>query len=175
MFGAKTPFNARIMFRALLILFLTTLIFSCARNPMAENPVAQNWDANIQFPLLQHSPLHPDDFEAISINADLHSDIGLSKVELYVYEYELYKNENGHPSKRKKAFGQWGLMHSWNFPSLQEDVNLAYEISTGFGPSSTISYEIVAYDGLGEANTQTVMFDAGSSEFEKDKILLYKK
>lgn len=162
------------MFRALFIMCLFTIAVSCARNPMAENAMVQSWDANIQFPLLKHSPLHPADYETINIYADLHSDIGLSKVELYVYEYELYKNKNGHPSKRKKDSGKWGLMNTWEFPSLQDDVNLEYEISEGFGPSSSISYEIVAYDGLGDANTQTVMFDAGASEFEKDKILLYK-
>ncbi|MEM6964535.1 MAG: hypothetical protein AAF573_07210 [Bacteroidota bacterium] len=126
-----------------------------------------------QFEYWRHSPMHVGDFQSVTFRTKASDYQLITKVELYVYEYQLFKDAQGLPSKRKATNGIWGLVKTWNFNDNQVDVDLAYEYTKGFAPRSNVEYIFKVYNANNAITERFAMFDAGVSPWEKDKILLY--
>ena len=128
---------------------------------------------NAEFEYWRHSPLHVGDFQPVLFFSKATDNEGVVKMELYVYEYQLFNDFQGLPSKRKAENGLWGLQKTWNFDGKTKEVDVGYEYVPGFAPNSNVEYLFKIYNSKNELTERFAMFDAGTSPWEKDKILLY--
>ncbi len=126
-----------------------------------------------EFEYWIHSPLHPENKQPVTFKTEVTDNEGIAKVELYVYEYELYYNNEGLPSKRRRVDSQWGLVYDWEFELLENEVAVDFTFSRGFRPFSNIEYIFRVYNGKGEMSERLALFDAGDSPWPLDKIMLY--
>ena len=120
-----------------------------------------------------HSPLRPLNGEPIAFSAQFSSDISTDKVELYVYEYELYRSKAGLPSQRQREGGQYGLMRTWDFADGPRDLSLDHVHGLGFPAHSRVEYVWRVTDVDGNVTDRFARFDAGDSPWPEDKVLLY--
>lgn len=128
---------------------------------------------NADFDYWVHSPFHPGDKVPVTFAVKAKESKGIQKVELYLYEFELYRNENDLPSKRKRNGGQWGLVKTWEPRALPDSVELNYTWNRGFAAASNVEYLFKITDGVGAVSERLAIFDAGRSPWPQDKILLY--
>lgn len=77
------------------------------------------------------------------------------------------------PSKRKAMNGIWGLAQTWDLDGVTTSIDLNYEYTAGFAPNSNVEYIFKIINANNELTERFAMFDAGTSPWEKDKILLY--
>ncbi|MEL6866136.1 MAG: hypothetical protein AAFP19_17035, partial [Bacteroidota bacterium] len=82
-------------------------------------------EGNAVFEQWLHSPLHPVNGQAVTFQLKAAEAKGILQVELYVFEYELYKNAEGLPSKRRRVNGQWGLLQKWEYGGEQQELMLS--------------------------------------------------
>lgn len=120
-----------------------------------------------------HSPLHPDQRKPLSFKMKASDDWGIIKVQLYIYEYELYLDEDQLPSKRKRTGGEWGLVKTWDFPENDQEVVLEYKHNKGFKDGSNVEYIFKVINTNNEESERLALFDAGRSPWPNDKITLY--
>lgn len=123
---------------------------------------------------LSHYPILPASNEAFTLSASIENPGGIKKVQLFVYEYELYTNEEGLPSKRKKSDGMWGEQANWDINEFQPSAIFEFTKDAGIGDHSNIEYEFVVEDHNNQMVSQSISFDGGLSPWEDEKILLYK-
>jgi len=151
---------------------LAALVFqSCSSSKPAiyNEPVI----GQTEFDYWIHSPLHPDSRQAVTFKTSLKDTVGISKIELYIYEYELYTSAEDHPSKRRKIDNQWGLVHVWEYSNPIHETEVAYKYEAGFHDFSNVEYHFKVYDKNGELSERMAQFDAGKSPWADEKILLY--
>lgn len=151
---------------------LAILFFqSCSSNKSAiyTEPVI----GSAQFDYWIHRPLHPDRNQPVSFQTSLNDTNGISKVELYIYEYELYTSSSDQPSKRRKIDNQWGLKQVWEFSNPTTHAELTYSLEAGFHDFSNVEYHFKVYDTTGAVSEKMAQFDAGKSPWSDEKILLY--
>ncbi len=120
-----------------------------------------------------HRPLHPGNQQQVIFSVKASDPQRISRVELAIYEYELFKNELGLPSKRKKANGVWGTVDSFEPEVPQQNINHAFTYTPGFGAHSNVEYIFSLFSLDGTVTREMALFDAGDSPWPKDKILLY--
>lgn len=120
-----------------------------------------------------HSPMHPQSRQAIQFKTAVADNKGIIKAELYIYEYELYTNEKGQPSKRRKSNSQWGLVNTWQYERPTTEAVLTFDFIEGFSDFSNVEYIFKVYDVEGAASERLALFDAGKSPWGDEKILLY--
>lgn len=120
-----------------------------------------------------HSPIRPQNDQAITFYVEADNDSGIEAAELYVYEYELFKNKQGLPSQRKRKGGQWGLLREWQLPSFPKRLHLDHVHGDGFKPHSRIEYIWRIKSKDGKISDRFARFDAGDSPWPQDKILVY--
>ena len=123
---------------------------------------------------LSHHPILPGTNESFTLSASIENSSGIKKVQLFVYEYELYSNEDGLPSKRKKSGGLWGEQSSWDINEFQASALFEWTNDAGIGNHSNIEYEFVVTDQNNQLVSKSISFDGGLSPWEEEKILLYK-
>jgi len=128
---------------------------------------------NANFDYWVHSPFHPSNKTPITFATSIKENKGIQKVELFIYEYELYRNENDLPSKRKRSSGQWGLVKTWDLELVPNNIELNYTYEKGFPAASNVEYLFKVTDGTGAVTERFALFDAGQSPWPQDKILLY--
>ncbi len=139
-----------------------------------DNPIDETLPppGSAQFDYWIHSPLHPANGEAVTFKAKIKEPTGLKKAELFVYEYELFKEEDGLPSKRRRTGGTWNSVRSWNFNG-EKTATLSHRYTKGFPKASQVEYRFVVTDTDGRITQKMALFDAGDSPWPTDKILLY--
>jgi len=120
-----------------------------------------------------HSPLHPDNNQAVTFKSKVADKEGVLKIELLVYEYELYENVEGLPSKRRREKSQWGLVYDWEFDGTTTEEDVAFTFAKGFKAFSNIEYIFRVFNTKGEVSERLAIFDAGDSRWPLDKITLY--
>lgn len=120
-----------------------------------------------------HSPLHPDNSQAVTFKAKVADKEGIVKVELLVYEFELYENNKGQPSKRRRVDSQWGLVYDWEYDGLETSAEVAFTFARGFRPFTNVEYFFRVYNTKGEVSERLALFDAGDAKWPLDKITLY--
>jgi len=150
--------------------FLETILAPAEETEIETESAAKG---NADFDYWVHSPFHPGNKVAITFALKARDKKGIQKVELFVYEYELYRNEDDLPSKRKRPSGQWGKVKTWNPESLPDSVELNYTFEKGFAAASNVEYLFKVTDGRGAVTERLALFDAGTSPWPQDKILLY--
>lgn len=126
-----------------------------------------------EFDYWIHSPLHPDGFHPVTFKTEIADKQGIKKVELYIYEYELYMNSEEQPSKRRKVESQWGLVHTWEYEHPTNQGAFSFTFDRGFHDFSNVEYVFKVYDSNGHITQRMAQFDAGQSPWPKEKILLY--
>ena len=120
-----------------------------------------------------HSPLHPDNNQAVTFKSKVADKEGVLKIELLVYEYELYENVEGLPSKRRREKSQWGLVYDWEFDGTTTEEDVAFTFAKGFKAFSNIEYIFRVFNTKGEVSERLAIFDAGDARWPLDKITLY--
>ncbi len=120
-----------------------------------------------------HSPLHPQQNQPVHFKSAITDNKGIAKVELYIYEYELFVDQEGHPSKRRKQTSQWGLVESWTYQEPIDTVAIDYIFESGFKDFSNVEYIFKVYNPAGETTERMALFDAGKPLLGDEKILLY--
>ena len=177
----QLPMKKKIIF----LLALSTFFFSCKIlqdlqtkvDPPDDIPTITEESiykkGNAKFNYWRHSPMHVKNFQPVEFEFDISDNKMVKKVELYIYEYELFKDEQGLPSKRMREGGVWGLVQTWEwkFPRIDVDQDFAY--NKGFPPESNVEYMFRVYNVEDEMTERFAMFDAGTSPWDQDKILLY--
>ena len=120
-----------------------------------------------------HEPLHPGNNQAVDFLVKANDPEKIKRVELAIYEYELYENDLGLPSKRKRTNGYWGIVDAFEPTIPIATLEHRFTLNDGFPAASNVEYifTIIALDG--SRTRQMAMFDAGNSLWPKDKILLY--
>ncbi len=145
----------------------TTTEESTSTTPTAPLP------GNAQFDYWIHQPLHPKNNEAITFKTSIKEPSGIATIELHLYEYELFLNDDELPSKKKRDGGQWGKVNSWNGNGLQEQT-ISFDYNNGFPSASQVEYLFKVTDNNGKVTERLAAFDAGTSPWPTDKILLYR-
>ncbi len=120
-----------------------------------------------------HRPLHPGNQQAIVFSVKASDPNKIRRVELAIYEYELFENELGLPSKRKRENGIWGTVDSFEPDLPQQTINHQFSYPSGFVAHSNIEYIFSLFSVDGSVTREMALFDAGDSPWPKDKILLY--
>ena len=157
---------------ALVSSVLAILFFqSCTTTKPAVYPEPLIGSASFDYWI--HSPLHPRQQEEVQFEAAIVDPNGIVKIELYIYEYELYTNEEGLPSKRRRADSQWGLVQSWEYEHALPKATVSFDLSTGFQDFSNVEYIFKVIDVNDAVSERLALFDAGKSPWEDEKILLY--
>ncbi|MEM6316431.1 MAG: hypothetical protein AAF960_02110 [Bacteroidota bacterium] len=126
-----------------------------------------------EFAYWIHRPLHPDNGQAVTFEAEVSDKEGIAKVELIVYEYELFENEDGLPSKRKRLDSQWGLVYDWEYDGVETEAKVSFTFARGFRAFSNIEYIFRVHNAQGEVSERLALFDAGDARWPLDKITLY--
>ena len=171
--------------KIIFLLTLTTFFFSCKIlqdlqtkvDPPDDIPTTFEEEVyekgNAKFNYWKHSPMHVKDLQPVEFQFEVADDKMITKVELYIYEYELYKDAQGLPSKRMREDGVWGLEKTWELDLSRIDVKDTYMYNKGFPASSNVEYMFRVYNTDNEMTERFAMFDAGTSPWDQDKILLY--
>ena len=143
--------------------------------PLNPEPVTGGEEklGDAQFNYWRHSPLHPKNNKPIQFQVDVVDEEVIEKVELYLYEYELFYNEQGLPSKRRRNGGVWGMVNQWEIAANQKQLELKFDFQNGFPAATNIVYEFKVINNKKEVSTRMASFDAGNSPWPDDKILLY--
>lgn len=124
-----------------------------------------------QFDYWQHSPMHPTNNQSITFSAKI-KDNSIRTVELLVLEFQLFTNTSGIPAKKRRVGGKWDIVKTWNF-SGQNEADVNYVLSSGFPASSNVEYIFRVTNASGQRTDRLALFDAGTSPWPQDKILLY--
>ncbi len=160
------------------LLFLAAVVVSCGTSrPVAAEAalptVGLRQNGPSAFASWGHSPLRALDGEAIRFRASVRHDLGIAKAELYVYEFELYRNDAGLHSQRRRTGGVWGKVAELHQASGPHQVDLDYEYTPGFGPHTRLEYVWRVIDVDGQATDRLGITDAGTSPWPQDKVLLF--
>ncbi len=129
-------------------------------------------DGPAEFEYWQHSPLHPKNNQAVKFSAKARDNSGIKTIELLVLEFRLFKNESGIPAKKRRDGGKWDIVKTWTF-SGQSEAEVTYVLPNGFPASSNVEYIFRVTNNQGKRTDRLALFDAGTSPWSKDKILLY--
>lgn len=140
-------------------------------SPTAEEPNYPIGNASITEWI--HRPLHPDNNQSVQFTIKAKEPKGATKVVLSIYEYEWYRNEADLPSKRRRQNGQWGKVKTWNFATPTKTINLGYTYTDGFPAGTNVEYVFHIYSIDGKRSEALALFDAGTSLWPDDKIMLY--
>ena len=146
---------------------------SLATAETAAAPMALHLGRAGGFDDWMHHPLRPRDGEAVTFSAHALDRATLAGVELYVYEYELYRDRVGRPSQRRRPGGVWGLQRRWGAAPGRGGLDLAHTLAAGFGPHTRVEYVWRALAADGTPSDRFARFDAGTSPWPRDKVLLY--
>ena len=161
------------------LLFAAAALASCGPREIAavETSAApalslrQNGPAHFEDWL--HAPLRALDGEAVRFRVSASSDVGIRAVELFVYEYQLYRNRAGEPSQRRRPGGHWGRVAQWSHPGTPRTISVEHEDTEGFGPHTRLEYVWRVTDADGAVTDRIGLTDAGSSPWPQDKVLLF--
>ena len=163
------------------LIFFTILLFSSCdflqktsdvlSEPNLPSSTYNTGTANFEY--WKHAPMHVGDYQPVTFQVKATDNQLVTKVELYIYQYTLFKDAEGLPSKRKSENGQWGLAKTWEMNEISKEVSLEYEYTAGFPPQSNVEYIFKIINNNNELTERFAMFDAGTSPWENDKILLY--
>lgn len=160
-------------------LFASATLLACGTRSVAldaspEAPslhLRQNGPAH--FVDWMHAPLRARDGEAVRFSVSASADAGVRDVELYVYEYELYRDRSGAPSQRRRPHGLWGRVAQWPQAGARGILKVDYEYAVGFKPHTRVEYVWRVTDVHGEMTDRIGLTDAGTSPWPQDKVLLY--
>ena len=155
-----------------IVLLLFILISSCTEKAVPRIPLPTE-DSETVFESWMHSPIHPANQEKVTFKVNAWDESLIAKVELFVYEYDLFRNEQGMPSKKRRPRGLWGHQKTWSFKFPKDEVNLAYLAKKAFGAGANIEYIFHITNVQGGVSAKFATFDAGDSPWPNDKILLY--
>jgi len=159
------------------ICFLLGMLVACSgsRQLVEEGAVphtlALNGPANVLD--WMHTPLRAGNQEPVSFTFQARSAAGIDKVELFMYEYELFLNQYSLPSQRRRLDGVAGKVRTWNYKAPVNSVSLEHTHGLGFEAHSRVEYIWRITDIEGEVTDRFAMFDAGASPWPEDKVLLY--
>ena len=124
-----------------------------------------------------HQPLHPENQQPVTFSAEVHDAAGIARVELYLKTYELYTEpvEGGFelPAKRRRSGGTWGLVRAWDYADEPRNAHPAYLHHAGFPAASNVEYFFRVLNADGHHTDRMATFDAGTSPWPADKVLLY--
>jgi len=157
--------------------FILVMLIACtgtkelAKEGPAEHKLKLNGPAVVVD--WMHSPLRAGNQEPISFTLQARSSAGIDKVELFIYEYELYANQHKTPSQRERLGGLSGKVRTWDYKLPINSISLEHTHGLGFPEHSRVEYiwRIINVDG--EVTDRFAMFDAGDSPWPEDKVLLY--
>ncbi len=141
--------------------------------PVVESPLPVYTQGQAEFHFWKHSPLHVANFKTVNFQVKATDHQGITKVELYIFEYQLFKNPQGLPSKKKSENRIWGLANTWNLDGKKQTVDLNFEYQKGFASHSNVEYVFKIINSKNELTERFAMFDSGASPWTNDKILLY--
>ena len=129
-------------------------------------------DGPADFDYWRHSPMHPGNNQPVTFYAAL-SDNRITKVELLVLEFGLFTNSDNLPSKKRRERGAWNVVKVWNFPAPVNNAVVDYRYENGFPAASNVEYIFRVTNQAGQITDRLAIFDAGTSPWSNDKILLY--
>ena len=159
-------------------LLLAAVMLSCgaARNIAAEPTlpmVGLRQNGPCHFESWSHSPLRAHDGEAVSFRASVTSETGIRGAELYVYEFELYRNDAGLHSQRRRPNGLWGKVAEIDSKGQEGRAEFDYRHAAGFGAHTRLEYIWRVVDDHGNATDRLGITDVGTSPWPSDKVLLF--
>ncbi len=161
----------------LFVLLFVGLLGSCSgsKELVQEGPVEHKLKLNGPAVVVDwmHSPLRANTDEPVSFSVQAKSVVGIRKVELFVYEYQLYINQRSLPSQRSRAGGIAGKVRTWDYQTPRQSINLEHAHGLGFPKHSRVEYIWRITNMEGEITDRFAMFDAGESPWPEDKVLLY--
>ena len=168
------------MYIRLLFLLLLAGVVSCnaPRETVQVDPspkVKLHLTGPAHFDDWMHSPLRAGDQVPVTFSLDARVGAALDRVELYCYEYELYRNDAGLPSQRRRIGGLWGKLRTFKYadrPNTKR-IDLEHRHGLGFPAHTRVEYVWRIVDVDGSVSDRLARFDAGTSPWPEDKVLLY--
>ena len=167
-------------YRTLLLLCAVTLLLAaCANNRRtpqlaAEPTLALRQQGPAHFDDWMHAPLRAADDEPVVFSVEASADAGVARVELYVYEYELYRNRAGLQSQRRRPSGLWGKVRTYDYAAAPaRRIAVEHRHGLGFGAHTRVEYVWRVVDVDGAPTDRLARFDAGTSPWPDDKVLVY--
>ncbi len=161
----------------LFVLLILGLFGSCSSSKefVQEGPVDHKLRLNGPAAVTDwmHAPLRAGTGEPVSFTVQAKSTTGIKKVELFLYEYQLYKNQRNLPSQRARVGGIAGKARTWDYKEPVSSVTLEHAHGLGFSKHSRVEYIWRITNSEGEITDRFAMFDAGESPWPEDKVLLY--
>ncbi len=121
----------------------------------------------------RHSPLRALDRQPVRFSASVSSELGIVYAELYLYEFELYRNDAGLHSQRRRPGGLWGRVAQIERAAKPKRSEFDYTHEPGFGAATRLEYVWRVVDVDGAVTDRLGVTDAGTSPWPKDKVLLY--
>lgn len=155
-----------------LVLILFGTNFSCKSLKPKTDPSSVA-TSTTEFDHWIHRPLHPANRQGVSFAVQVADELGIQKVELQIFEFELYQDKNNFPSKRRRPNGLWGKVKTWDFTNSPKALNLDYVHAAGFPARSNVEYIFKITNIEGTSSERLALFDAGDSPWGTDKITLY--
>ncbi len=159
-------------YRYALLLIVMLIAGACTRR-QAKMVLPASTDTEAAFDYWIHTPIHPQADQKVSFRAKVSDRSGIVKAALYVYEYRLYRDASGLPSKKRKPLGTWDLQKTWRFAEPKQEIELSYTMPKPFGNATNVEYIFQITNSQGIVSSRFASFDAGDSPWPKDKILLY--
>jgi len=112
-----------------------------------------------------YGPLHPGNEVAVTFRVQAEDPVGITRVELYLYEYALTEDEDGMQVGKVRKGGQWGLVEEWSFSPPETTVSEAYTHSPGFPPESYVRYLFRVTNAGRSRRSEEWLFAAGDWPF----------
>lgn len=120
----------------------------------------------------RYTPFHPANNSSIEFRVQASDRDGISRAELFVYEYELYVSSNNMASARRRTGGTWGIVHTWNYPAKPTNIDDTYTVA-GFPAESYITYIVQVTDDGNHQKSESWTFAAGDWPFGNSPIPIW--
>ena len=121
----------------------------------------------------RYRPLHPANATPVEFRVTASDADGISRVELFVFEHELYVGSTGFQSARQRPGGTWGSVRTWTYGAGVNSISESHTLAGGFPASSFIRYVVEVSDGGGRRKSEAWSFAAGTWPFGNSPIPLW--
>lgn len=111
--------------------------------------------------ITRYRPLHPENNHAVEFHVEAKDHDRIAKIELFVFEYELYRTPDREERARRRKGGIWGLIKTWTFKSPKSSANETYVLRAGFKAGSFITYIMQVTDSKNNITNECWSFAAG--------------
>jgi hypothetical protein len=145
---------------------------AAARPAWLAAAIALAGSASCVAPVIQtrYGPLHPDTNVSVEFRVQGKAAIGIRKVELFLFEYEVTSAGSGSWAGSLRPGGRWGRVASKSYPYPFPPAIDETFVQPGFPAKSYVRYLFRVTQALGATTSEAWSFAAGEWNFGNDPI-----